>query len=190
LQSRARRISGQLGGDDGRAGVLRATTEWLVKLGDERFEVVLGEGHAVVDGVRVEGTCDWMPGMTQATATDGNGLRLGLIVERVGNQWKVTTHGAGHTALVLPLRLARHASLMLEKAPPDLSRFLICPMPGMLVKLHVTEGETVQPGQPLATVEAMKMENILRAEKEGVIAKINAAEGESLAVDAVILELE
>ncbi len=190
LQSRARRISGQLDGDDGREGVLRAATEWLVKLGDQRFEVVLGDGHAMVDGVRVEGTCTWLPGMVQAEATDGKGLKLGLIVERVGNQWKVTTRGAVHTALVLPLRLARHESLMLEKVPPDLSRLLICPMPGMLVKLHVAEGETVQPGQPLATVEAMKMENILRAEKEGVIAKINAAEGESLAVDAVILELE
>ena len=190
LQSRARRISGQLDGDDGREGVLRVTTEWLVKLGDERFEVTLGDGHAMVDGVRVEGTCTWLPGMAQAEATDGAGLKLGLIVERVGNQWKVTTRGAAHTALVLPLRLARHESLMLEKVPPDLSRLLICPMPGMLVKLHVAEGETVQPGQPLATVEAMKMENILRAEKEGVIAKINAAEGESLAVDAVILELE
>ena len=190
LQSRARRISGQLDGDDGREGVLRAPTEWLVKLGDERFHVTLGEGHAIVDGVRVEGTCNWQPGMTQAEATVGAGLTLGLIVERQGNQWKVTTRGAQHTALVIPQRLARHESLMLEKVPPDLSRLLICPMPGMLVKLHVAEGETVQPGQPLATVEAMKMENILRAEKEGVIAKINAAEGESLAVDAVILELE
>jgi propionyl-CoA carboxylase alpha chain len=188
--SRARRISGQLDGNDGREGVLRVTTEWLVKLGDERFQVMLGEGHAVVDGVRVEGTCNWMPGMVQAEASDGAGLKLGLIVERHGNRWKVTTRGASHTALVIPLWLARHESLMLEKVPPDLSRFLICPMPGMLVKLHVAEGETVQPGQPLATVEAMKMENILRAEKEGVIAKINAAEGESLAVDAVILELE
>lgn len=190
LQSRARRISGQLDGDDGRPGVQRVASEWLVKLGDQRFEVILGDGHAMVDGVRVEGTCDWMPGMVQATATDGLGNSYGLIVERIGNHWKVTTRGAAHTALVLPLRLARHESLMLEKVPPDLSRLLICPMPGMLVKLHVAEGETVQPGQPLATVEAMKMENILRAEKEGVIAKINAAEGESLAVDAVILELE
>jgi propionyl-CoA carboxylase alpha chain len=190
LQSRARRISGQLGGDDGREGVLRVTTEWLVKLGDQHFEVELGEGHAMVDGVRIEGHCDWMPGMAQASATDEAGQRFGLIVERIGNRWKVTTRGAAHSALVLPLRLARHQSLMLEKTPPDLSRFLICPMPGMLVKLHVAEGETVQPGQPLATVEAMKMENILRAEKEGMIAKINAAEGESLAVDAVILELE
>jgi propionyl-CoA carboxylase alpha chain len=188
LQSRARRITGQLDGP------LPVTSEWLVKLGDQRFEVTLGEGHAMVDGVRVEGTCNWLPGMVQAEATgkvgDGPEQRLGLIVERQGNQWKVTTRGAAHSALVLPLRLARHESLMLEKVPPDLSRLLICPMPGMLVKLHVAEGETVQPGQPLATVEAMKMENILRAEKEGVIAKINAAEGESLAVDAVILELE
>jgi propionyl-CoA carboxylase alpha chain len=188
LQSRARHITGQLDGP------LPVTSEWMVKLGDERFEVTLGDGHAMVDGVRVEGTCTWRPGMVQAEATGivdgGEEHRLGLIVERIGNQWKVTTRGAAHGALVLPLRLATYESLMLEKVPPDLSRLLICPMPGMLVKLHVAEGETVQPGQPLATVEAMKMENILRAEKEGVIAKINAAEGESLAVDAVILELE
>jgi propionyl-CoA carboxylase alpha chain len=188
LQSRARQITGQLDAPQA------VTSEWLVKMGDERFHVQLGDGHAVVDGVRVEGTCNWLPGMVQAEATgrvgDGAEQRFGLIVERIGNQWKVTTRGAAHTALVIPRRLARHESLMLEKVPPDLSRFLICPMPGMLVKLHVAEGETVQPGQPLATVEAMKMENILRAEKEGVIAKINAAEGESLAVDAVILELE
>ncbi|KPF65014.1 acetyl-CoA carboxylase biotin carboxylase subunit [Porphyrobacter sp. AAP60] len=187
-QARARQISGQLDGP------LPVSGEWLVKIGDDRFEVVLGDGHAMVDGVRVDGTCNWLPGMVQAEATGkvegGEEVRFGLIVERIGNQWKVTTRGAAHTALVLPLRLARHESLMLEKVPPDLSKFLICPMPGMLMKLHVAEGETVQPGQPLATVEAMKMENILRAEKEGVIAKINAAEGESLAVDAVILELE
>lgn len=173
---------------------LPVTSEWLVKLGDARHEVALGEGHAVVDGVRVTGTSNWLPGMVLAEASgvvgDGPEIKFGLIVERAGNHWKVTTRGAAHTALVLPLRLARHESLMLEKVPPDLSRMLICPMPGMLVKLHVAEGEAVQPGQPLATVEAMKMENILRAEKEGVIAKINAAEGESLAVDAVILELE
>ncbi|MEQ8412180.1 MAG: acetyl/propionyl/methylcrotonyl-CoA carboxylase subunit alpha [Erythrobacter sp.] len=189
-QSRARRISGRLDGDDGREGVQRVTGEWLVKLGDKRFEVVLGDGHAMVDGHRVEGTCDWMPGMAQASATDADGNGFGLIVERSGNHWIVTTRGAAHRALVLPLRLSTHESLMIEKEPPDLSKMLICPMPGVLVKLHVGAGEDVQPGQPLATVEAMKMENILRAEKEGRIASINAEEGESLAVDAVILELE
>jgi propionyl-CoA carboxylase alpha chain len=188
LQARARGISGQLDGP------LPVTSEWLVKLGDTRHEVVLGDGHAMVDGVKVTGNCNWLPGMVEAQASgavgDGEAISFGLIVERSGNHWVVTTRGAAHRALVLPLRLAQHESLMIEKEPPDLSRMLICPMPGMLVKLHVAEGDTVQPGQPLATVEAMKMENILRAEKEGVIAKINAAEGESLAVDAVILELE
>lgn len=187
-QARARGISGQLDGP------LPVTSEWLVKIGDTRHEVVLGDGHAVVDGIKVTGTCDWLPGMATAKASgaigDGETINFGLIVERKGNHWVVTTRGAAHAALVLPLRLARHESLMIEKEPPDLSRMLICPMPGMLVKLHVAQGDTVQAGQPLATVEAMKMENILRAEKEGVIAKINAAEGVSLAVDAVILELE
>ena len=79
---------------------------------------------------------------------------------------------------------------MIEKIPPDTSKLLLCPMPGLLVSLHVGEGDKVEPGQPLATVEAMKMENILRAEKAGTIATINTAEGDSLAVDEVILELE
>jgi len=189
-QSRARRISGQLDGDDGRPGVLRVTNEWMVKIGDSRHEVVLGDGHAIVDGVRIEGNCDWMPGMVEATATDAEGREYGLIVERDGAHWVITTRGAATRAFVLPLALARHESIMLEKEPPDFSRMLICPMPGVLVKLHVESGDVVQPGQPLATVEAMKMENILRAEKEGTIAKVNHSEGESLAVDAVILELE
>lgn len=183
-QSRARRISGQLD------GALAVTSEWMVKIGDTRHEVILGDGHAIVDGHRVEGNCDWLPGMTEATATTATGESFGLIVERNGAHWVITTRGAATRALTLPLRLASHESRMIEKIPPDLSKLLICPMPGMLVKLHVGEGDEVQPGQPLATVEAMKMENILRAEKEGVIAKINANEGESLAVDAVILELE
>ena len=183
-QSRARQISGQLDGTQ------QVTSEWMVKIGDTRHEVVLGDGHAMVDGERVEGNCNWMPGMSEATATGPEGEVYGLIVERDGAHWVITTRGAATRALVLPLRLASHESRMIEKIPPDLSKMLICPMPGMLVKLHVGEGDEVQPGQPLATVEAMKMENILRAEKEGKIAKINASEGESLAVDAVILELE
>jgi propionyl-CoA carboxylase alpha chain len=79
---------------------------------------------------------------------------------------------------------------MVEKAPPDLSRFLICPMPGLLVTLHVAAGDKVEAGQPLAVVEAMKMENILRAEKSATVKKVNAKAGDSLAVDAVILEME
>ena len=83
--------------------------------------------------------------------------------------------------------LTRH---MIEKVPPDLSRYLICPMPGLLTALHVGEGDHVEAGQPLAVVEAMKMENILRAEKAGTVRKVDARPGDSLAVDAVILEFE
>jgi propionyl-CoA carboxylase alpha chain len=102
----------------------------------------------------------------------------------------LTTRGAAHKLRILPGHIAHLASHMIEKTPPDLSRFLLCPMPGLVTKIHVAVGDAVEAGQPLAVVEAMKMENILRAEKSGVVKIITASEGESLAVDAVILELE
>jgi propionyl-CoA carboxylase alpha chain len=79
---------------------------------------------------------------------------------------------------------------LIEKIPPDLSKFLIAPMPGLLVRLDVGVGDAVQPGQPLAVVEAMKMENILRAEKAATVKSVEVKAGDSLAVDQVILELE
>ncbi|MBO9499735.1 MAG: acetyl/propionyl/methylcrotonyl-CoA carboxylase subunit alpha [Novosphingobium sp.] len=164
-------------------------SDWVVRMGGRVFAVTLGEGHALVDGHTVEGTCDWRPGDRTASAT-GNGLTLGLQVKRDGVHWRIATRGAEHRVLVLPARIAPLAERMIEKPPPDLSRLLICPMPGLLVKLHVAEGDQVEPGQPLATVEAMKMENILRAQKAGTVARIDAAEGASLAVDAIILELD
>ena len=87
-------------------------------------------------------------------------------------------------------RQAELAALMPEKLPPDTSKMLLCPMPGLIVKVNVEVGDEVQEGQALCTVEAMKMENILRAEKKGVVAKINAGPGDSLAVDDVIMEFE
>ncbi|MBA4766022.1 MAG: acetyl/propionyl/methylcrotonyl-CoA carboxylase subunit alpha [Porphyrobacter sp.] len=185
IEGRARDISGQL------ADTLDAPTHWSVTVGGETFAVDLSslEEAITVDGEPLTVRHEYAIGAVAVTATvDGEPITVQL--ERTLTGFVMTTRGAKHAVRILPARIAQHAALMLEKVPPDLSRLLICPMPGMLVKLHVAEGETVQPGQPLATVEAMKMENILRAEKEGVIAKINAAEGESLAVDAVILELE
>ncbi|MBD2842071.1 acetyl-CoA carboxylase biotin carboxylase subunit [Erythrobacter rubeus] len=181
-QVRARQISGQLNGSD------NPPSRWMVKMGQRAFDVLLEEGGASVDGEPACGTWDWEIGMPIAQVTGD--MELAVQIERVGVRWKMTTRGASHEALVLPADVAPLLDHMIEKVPPDLSKMLICPMPGMLVKLHVGEGDEVQPGQPLATVEAMKMENILRAEKEGKIATINAEEGESLAVDAVILELE
>ena len=77
---------------------------------------------------------------------------------------------------------------MIERVAPDTSKFLLCPMPGLVVSINVTEGQEVKAGEPLAVVEAMKMENVLRAEKDGTVSKVNAKKGDSLAVDAVILE--
>ncbi|MEP0191229.1 MAG: acetyl/propionyl/methylcrotonyl-CoA carboxylase subunit alpha [Erythrobacter sp.] len=181
-QVRAGKISGQLNG----AG--NPPSRWSVTIAKQNFDVLLEEGGASVDGARINGTWDWEVGMPIAQVTGDN--EMAVQIERIGVRWRLTTRGASHEALVLPTDIAPLVQHMIEKVPPDLSKMLICPMPGMLMKLHVSEGEEVQPGQPLATVEAMKMENILRAEKEGTIAKINANEGESLAVDAIILELE
>jgi len=180
---RARRTSGQLDGPP------PVPCEWTVRIDGHDYEVTLGEGHAMVDQHRIEGTCDWLPGMRTATAS-GNGQMLGLMVARQGLEWLITTHGARHRARALPARLAPLAARMLEKTPPDLSRLLLSPMPGLLMALHVKAGEKVEPGQPLATIEAMKMENILRAHHGGTVKAINAEVGESLAADAAILELE
>jgi propionyl-CoA carboxylase alpha chain len=183
LEARAHKTSGQLDGPP------PVSPEWVVQVGPLQFAVTLGEGHAVVDQHRVEGTCDWMPGMRTATAS-GNGRILGLVVRRVGREWRLTTHGATHRVRVLRPRVAELARHMLDKPEPDLSRLLLSPMPGLLVSLLVEVGDKVEPGQPLAIVEAMKMENILRAQKAGTVKALYAQPGESLAADAVILELE
>ena len=91
---------------------------------------------------------------------------------------------------MLPPHVAELSKHMIEKIPPDLSRFLLCPMPGLVVSVAVAPGDRVEAGQQLATVEAMKMENILRAEKSAVVKSVNAKPGDSLAVDAVIMEFE
>ncbi|GAA4644006.1 acetyl/propionyl/methylcrotonyl-CoA carboxylase subunit alpha [Pontixanthobacter gangjinensis] len=180
---RARRGNQQLNGRTAPPG------DWTVMLDGRDYAVCLEEDGITVDGVLLELEMEYTPGDVIVDADlDGDLLTMQLAPTRTG--YAITTRGATQTLRILPAHIAPLAQHMIEKIPPDLSKFLICPMPGLLVKLHVGEGEEVQAGQPLATVEAMKMENILRAEKAGTIAKINAEQGESLAVDAVILELE
>jgi propionyl-CoA carboxylase alpha chain len=183
LDARARKVDGQLGGQTA------SSNRWSVRINGHAYDVVLGDGHAMVDGHRVTGTCDWQPGMRLAHASI-NGEKIALRVALKAGVWTLTTRGAIHRARVLPAHIAPLAAHMIEKIPPDMSRFLLCPMPGLLVQLHVEAGEKVEAGQPLAVVEAMKMENILRAEKSGVVKSLSAAAGDSLAVDAVILEME
>jgi propionyl-CoA carboxylase alpha chain len=131
----------------------------------------------------------WRPGQMRFEG-EVDGRPHIVQVARAGRHWRLTTRGASHRVEVLPAHVADLSRHMIEKAPPDLSRFLICPMPGLLTRLDVKEGDRVEAGQPLAVVEAMKMENILRAEKAATVKSIAASPGESLAVDAVILEFE
>ncbi len=180
---RARQSDGQL------AGNLPPPGHWVAQLGGARHAVALDGNAITVDGVPLDLAMEYTPGDRLVEAeVDGEVLIVRVEPTRTG--LKLTTRGAVHQALVVPAHMAPLLALMIEKVPPDLSRFLICPMPGLLVSLNVAEGDQVEAGQPLAVVEAMKMENILRAEKSARIRKINAQPGDSLAVDAVILELE
>ncbi len=179
---RAAQISAQLGTPG------EAPCEWVVRIGDIEHEVTLGE-DTIVDGERVEGEVEWSPGDRIAVARSGDAA-LAVQVARTRTGWKLTTRGATHKVDVFRPRVAQLARHMIEKIPPDMSRFLLAPMPGLLTRIEVAEGEKVEAGQPLAVVEAMKMENILRAEKAGVVKAINFAAGDSLAVDAAILEFE
>ena len=187
---RARRVAGQLGNR------LAPPANWVVELGDARLEVVLSEDKVTVDGTPVDLAMEYTPGQRLVSAVfdtdeDGeNGETMTVKVEAVPAGFALTTRGARHRLRVLPANVARYQKHMIEKTPPDMTKFLVCPMPGLLVSLNVGEGDKVEQGQPLAVVEAMKMENILRAEKSGIVKSVNAKPGESLAVDAIILELE
>jgi propionyl-CoA carboxylase alpha chain len=188
IEVRNGEIDGQLNGEQD------VLAERVVRIGGRDRHVSLDDGDdalvATIDGERtLELDGDWEPG---AALFEGSldGEPVAVRVERKGRRWKLTSRGAGHMVDVWPPHVAALAGHMIEKVPPDLSRFLLCPMPGLLVSLTVQAGDKVEAGQPLATVEAMKMENILRAEKSGVVKRVDAKPGDSLAVDAVILEME
>jgi propionyl-CoA carboxylase alpha chain len=185
----------QAGAVDGQLnGPVAAPDERVVRIaGAEhriRFETYEGGRLARVDGGPPhEVIGGWRPGEPLFKGTIDGRDRI-VQIARKGRQWRLTTRGASHLADVLAEHVAALSRHMIEKVPPDLSKYLICPMPGLLTALHVGVGDQVEAGQPLAVVEAMKMENILRAEKAGIVAKVDAKPGDSLAVDAVILEFE
>ncbi|SDF07982.1 biotin carboxyl carrier protein /biotin carboxylase [Salipiger thiooxidans] len=186
---RRARISGTLDNHERKVG-----TEWTVTLQGASYDMTLAadrQGATVTfsDGasLRVEG--DWTPGQTLAHMTV-DGKPLVLKVGKISGGFRIRSRGADLKVHVRTPRQAELARLMPEKLPPDTSKMLLCPMPGLIVSMNVAEGDEVQEGQALCTVEAMKMENILRAERRGVVAKINAGPGDSLAVDDVIMEFE
>jgi len=179
---RARQIDGQLDGE------LEPPYDWAVTIGGQTYAVSLDEQITVDDEV-IDLAMEYTPGERLVEAEIGD-VSYGVKIEPSRTGLTMTTRGAIHKVQILPAKIAHLTEHMIEKVPPDLSKFLICPMPGLLVALHVAEGDKVEAGQPLAVVEAMKMENILRAEKAATVKQVNAKAGDSLAVDAVILELE
>jgi propionyl-CoA carboxylase alpha chain len=131
----------------------------------------------------------WTPGQRLLGLTIGGRQRT-VQVKREGRRWVLTTRGASHTVQVLDPHVAELSAHMIEKAPPDLSRLLLAPMPGLVTRLDVKTGDKVEPGQTVAIMEAMKMENILRAPKAARVKATPVKAGESVAVDQVIVEFE
>jgi propionyl-CoA carboxylase alpha chain len=185
---RKRRISGQM-----RPKVpVRFDRERAVMLDDQRYDLTVedvdgGIAVAFVDGTVWTVESGWRPGDPVWTGTVG-GSAIAVQVRPIPNGFALSHAGAGAKARVYTRREAELAALMPEKVAADTGKQLLCPMPGLVKSIAVAEGQEVKAGEPLAIVEAMKMENMLRAERDGTVSKIHAKEGDSLAVDAVILE--
>ncbi len=186
---RRTRVSGRMDNHERRVG-----TKWVVTLQGEEFPLKVkadkkGSTIKFADGGKLRVTSDWTPGDQLASVTVGDDL-LVLKVGKIPGGFRIRSRGADLKVHVRTPRQTELARLMPEKVAPDTSRLLLCPMPGLIVKVNVEEGQEVQEGQALCTVEAMKMENILRAERTGIVSRINAGAGDSLAVDDVIMEFE
>jgi propionyl-CoA carboxylase alpha chain len=189
LNLRKREISGQMGGRPVKFGSSR-----VVKLGDEWIPAEMQgcEGRmfkAAVDGREAVVESDWAPGEPVWRGRI-NGRQVSVQIRTIMNGFRLTHAGCEADATVYNEREAELAKLMPVKLPPDTSKQLLCPMPGLVVSIDVAEGQEVKAGEKLAVVEAMKMENILRAERDATVAKIHAEPGANLAVDAIIMEFE
>jgi len=186
---RRSRVSGRLDNHERKVG-----RDWVVTLQDTRFDIVIDadrDGSTVIfsDGTSHRVSSDWVPGVKLATImVDGDSIILKVKSQVRGYQ--IRYRGADLKVVIETPRKAELAALMPEKVAADTSKFLLCPMPGLIVSVAVCEGDEVQEGQALCSVEAMKMENVLRAEKKAIVSKINVSAGDSLAVDEVIMEFE
>jgi len=186
---RRTRISGTMDNHERRVG-----DNWVVTLQGQAFAVTIRADHTgstVVfnDGTELRVESDWVPGRPLARLVVGS-ADLAIKVGKIPMGFRMRLRGADLKVHVQSPRQKELSGLMLEKLPPDTSKFLLCPMPGLVAKIMVEVGDEVQEGQALATVEAMKMENILKAERRGVVKTIKAAAGSSLKVDEIIMEFE
>ena len=187
-RDRSSMMSGQMNGQD-----VRAPVDWVVIIGAEHTPVSIvqdGSGFdAELNGNRYRIDTQWKLGEPLFRASI-NGREVCVQVDRDNSGFALFHHGAEKHALVVTPKAAELNRHMLFKEPPDMSKFLLSPMPGLLVSVAVSTGDDVKEGQELAVVEAMKMENSLRALQDGVVKKVSAEAGDSLMVDQPIIEFE
>ena len=185
---------------DGLAGRLRPHSgavrdQWAVMIGPARLDLHLTSAFSAdpiafdvsADGETISVRADWRPGERLWRGRVGSAA-VTIQVEAIGSAFALSWRGIAVTARVFRPEIAALAALMPAKAAPDTSKQLRCPMPGLVVAIRVEEGQAVKAGETLAIVEAMKMENVLKATSDGAVAKILVRPGDSLAVDSVILE--
>ncbi|WP_208347291.1 acetyl-CoA carboxylase biotin carboxylase subunit [Pseudaestuariivita rosea] len=186
---RRTRVSGRMDNHERKVG-----DNWVVLIDGHEMPVTIAADH---DGATVHFddssthrvVSGWTPGDSLALLQIDKTPMI-VKVGKVSGGFRLRFRGADLAIKVYSPRQAELARLMPEKVAPDTSKMLLCPMPGLIVSLAVDVGDEVQEGQALCTIEAMKMENILRAERKTVVSKINAAAGDNLAVDDVIMEFE
>ena len=186
---RAAQINGRIKGHD-----KTVAKSWVVDIAGkyraaEIMESDVASGVLKVGRRKVSVESDWTYGETLFVA-EIDGERVCVQVDRIGIGYRLSHNGAQVNANVFTELDAELSKLMPVKEPPDLSKFLLSPMPGLLVSLEVSQGQEIKAGETLAIVEAMKMENVLKAERDGTVKKILEKSGDSLAVDQVIMEFE
>jgi propionyl-CoA carboxylase alpha chain len=184
--TRKRRIGGQMNGK-----AVKYSHERVVSLGDDWLPVtIISEQERVVtldNGKPCFVRSAWAPG-EPIWKGEIDGKQVSVLMRKILNGYRLSHKGVSVSAYVFTKREAELARLMPAKKLADTSKKLLCPMPGLVVAIAVAEGQEIKVGEPLAIVEAMKMENILRAERDALIKKIHVKKGDSLAVDAVIME--
>ncbi len=182
------RVSGRLGNHEREVG-----RDWVVSLGGLDLEAQIkadrGGSTVTLNGTEYRVESDWTPGDPLARL-QVNGAPVVVKTQPHPTGMRMRHRGADLLVLVRTPRQFELAKHIPEKIPADTSKLLLCPMPGLIVAVNVAVGDEVQEGQALCTVEAMKMENVLRAERNGIVSKVNAKAGDSLAVDDVIMEFE
>ncbi|MGY8986544.1 MAG: ATP-binding protein, partial [Sphingomonadales bacterium] len=167
--------------------------DWVVAVNDKLLPVIIAQSaqgaQVFVDGENIQIVSDWVPGDPVFKGVINN-IQMNIEIDLLEMGYKLTTDGVSCVIKVMPPHIAQFLGHMKEKIALDTSNFLLCPMPGLIVSLEVKEGDEIKLGQTLAVVEAMKMENILKAERDGTVSKLCAKVGDSLAVDQVIMEFK